>query len=406
LIALGGAGLYFGSSKAQAQPGAGWAAVTANSPNGPDVVQLVGAVVVNTDLRDLPYIPPSPQILRRPATRHAQAETGAPSTGTFTFAQFPPLITGILRPVPMMPLPLLMFEGISYFEGGQQIPPDTNGDVGPNHYVQAVNDAFKVFDKNGNALRRRTTFNSFFAPLGSSTPCGLSQDKTDPFVFYDQIADRWVITVHAQDWDETTFWECIGVSRTGDPVAGGWFLYALQDDPNPGIKGDYPKYGLWPDAYYLTLDKYNGARVYALDRVSMIGGGPTNAVGFTIAQTALGRSYVVPASFRTGAAPPSGRQEFLLAIHIPTVDVTQTHVKGWLFHVDFVNPNNSTLGIGPNHSPNAQITVNGFFNAPPYLVPQQGTDRKLDTLGDKIMTPVVYQIATAPNRCGLTTPSS
>ena len=65
LIALGGAGLYLGSSKAQAQPGAESAAVTANSANGPDVVRLVGPVVVNTDLRDLPYIPPAPRILKQ-----------------------------------------------------------------------------------------------------------------------------------------------------------------------------------------------------------------------------------------------------------------------------------------------------------------------------------------------------
>ena len=50
-IALGGAGLYLGSSKAQAQPGSGSAAATANSANGPDIVRLVGPVAVNTDLQ-------------------------------------------------------------------------------------------------------------------------------------------------------------------------------------------------------------------------------------------------------------------------------------------------------------------------------------------------------------------
>ena len=64
---------------------------------------------------------------------------------------------------------------------------------------KAVNQAFKIFDKNGNTLSGPTTFNSFFAPLGTGTPCGLSEHKTDPFVFYDQIADRWVITDQAQN---------------------------------------------------------------------------------------------------------------------------------------------------------------------------------------------------------------
>ena len=71
-------------------------------------------------------------------------------------------------------------------------------------------------------------------------------------------------------------------------------------------------------------------------------------------------------------------------------------MQAWLFHVDFVTPANSTLGIGTDHSPNALITVNtfveGFTNTAGFsLVPQQGTGRKARYLGDKIMTPVVYQ---------------
>jgi hypothetical protein len=300
-----------------------------------------------------------------------------------------------------MPTPLLTFEGTNFFEAGEVVPPDTNGDVGPNHYVQAVNQAFKVFDKNGNALSGPTTFNSFFAPLGNSTPCGANQTRTDPIAFYDQIADRWVITDTATDFN--SFWECIGMSQTGDPVAGGWCLYALQVDPsNPSREGDYPKFGLWPDAYYLTMNELvpvntlAGVRVYALDRASMIAGGPTNAIGFTIDAATLGPAYsLVPASFRAGSAPPAGEHEFLLAIDNPaTAGVTLTQVHGWYFHVDFVNPANSTLGSDAAHHPNAEITVNGFVDAfthTPYLVPQQETTQRLDTIGDKIMTPVVYQ---------------
>ena len=260
LIALGGAGLYLGSSKAQAQPGAESAAVTANSANGPDVVRLVGPVVVNTDLRDLPYIPPAPRILKQLLVPHPWAETGAPPTGTPRFAQFPALITEILRPIPTMPPPLLTFRGIPFVKSGtDEGPPDTNGDVGPNHYIQSVNESYQVFDKSGKRLTPAITFNSFFAPLGNSTPCGANQNQSDPVIFYDQIADRWVITnVAFPAFPGRSFWECIGVSQTGDPVAGGWFLYALQDDPsNPTRAGDYPKFGLWPDAYYLTMNEFS-----------------------------------------------------------------------------------------------------------------------------------------------------
>ena len=76
--------------------------------------------------------------------------------------------------------------------------------------------------------------------------------------------------------------------RLTDPVSGGWFLYALQVDPaNPTFLGDYPKFALWnsggspaQNAYFLTVNlfssptTFNGVRVYALDRASMLTGGP------------------------------------------------------------------------------------------------------------------------------------
>ena len=70
----------------------------------------------------------------------------------------------------------------------------------------------------------------------------------------------------------------------------------------------------------------------------------------------------------------------------PLPGATLTQVHGWLFHVDFANPGNSTFGLGANHTPNAEITVNPFVEAwtnaaDILLVPQQGTAAKLDTLG-------------------------
>jgi hypothetical protein len=399
VMALGVAGIF--SSRAKAQP----ANQAQPSAGAPDVLQMVGPVRQDQDLRSLPYIAPAPQILQKRLTRYPRPDTAGPAgSQTSAFPQFQSLLGKIFRPVPSMPPPLLTFDGINLTQSGCGCyPPDTNGDVGPNHYVQSVNTSFRVFDKNGNPLAGPTTFNSFFAPLGRQTPCGNNQNQGDPFVFYDQLADRWVITDFAfPSFPGSSFWECIGVSQTSDPT-GAYFLYALQVDPaNPRYLGDYPKLALWPDAYYLTMNlftnftTFNGVRAYALDRASMISGGPTHAVGFTIGLAGVGDAYSLqPASFRTGNPPPAGEHEFLLAVDATFPGVTLTHVHGWYFHVDFITPGNSTLGIGPDHTPNAEITVNPFvqaWTAATYnLVPQQGTSQKLDTLGDKIMTPVVYQ---------------
>ena len=110
---------------------------------------------------------------------------------------------------------------------------------------------------------------------------------------------------------------------------------------------------------------FNGVRAYALDRASMLTGGPANAIGFTLSAADVGASYsFVSATFKAGDPPPTGRDEMVLAIDSPaTGGVTVTQVHARFFHVDFANPANATFGSGPTHQPNAEITVNGFVDA-------------------------------------------
>jgi hypothetical protein len=377
----------------------------------PDVVQMVGPVMMTTNLRDLPYIPNPTETEEQPLTRYPRGK-GAPPSVAPSSPLLQRLMKNIFRPAPTMPPPLLTFDGINEAQGMCNcVPPDSDGDVGPDHYVEAVNSTFKVFDKTGNTLSGPTTYNSFFSSL-VGTPCA-NANQGDPFAFYDHLADRWVITDFAfPAFPGTSFWECIGVSQSPDPVAGPWALYAIQIDPaNNNQLGDYPKFAMWdsggnPDqnAYFFTVNLFTspttfvGVRAFALDRASMLSGGPANAIAFTVPLAGVGDSYsFVVAGFRTGDPPPTGRNAFVLAIDSPaTGGVTLTQVHGRFFHVDFATPGNSTFGQGVNHTPDAEITVSGFIDAFTSgagftIVPQTGTSQKIDTLGDKIMTPVVYR---------------
>src|ERR1043166_9728364 len=396
-IALSGARLYSAQTKTQPTTGA------------PKVVRMVGPAVVH-DLLSLPYLPGNGHEEGARLTRHPFPLSGRPGKSSLPHVQ--ELLKQMLPPSPNMPPPELIFAGTDRNGSGCNCrPPDTNGDVGPNHYMQTVNSGFRVFDKSGNALTPFIDYKPFFAPLGSGTPCGdgVSNDG-DPFAFYDQIADRWVVSDFAFPGfpGSGPFYQCIGVSQTSDPT-GAYNLYALLVSDTD--LDDYPKMALWNNpqpggAYFLTTNLFNGTSeafdgvsVFALDRGSMLAGGPANAIGFMIppGDPGLGASYsLVPADFRTGDPPPAGRDEMLLAVDSPSSGgVVLTQVKGWLFHVDFGTPSNSTLGIGPNHAPNSLITVNGFVDAftdsGTLLVPQPGGQPPLDTLGDKIMTPAVYQ---------------
>jgi len=255
-----------------------------------EAVSISKAVSQDLDLRALPFIPGEKESEPVRHLRHPLPQTPSPEKSD-------PL--QLVRRAPQaaaLSTPIASFDGMSSTQSGCAcLPPDTNGDVGPNHFIQSVNSSIKIFDKSGAALNgaNGTTYNSFFAPLGTSTPCGNALNDGDGFVFYDQIADRWVVSDFAFPSTGGPTYQCVGVSKTNDPVAGGWWLYALQiDSTHPTWLGDYPKLALWPDAYYLSVNlftndsagTFEGVRVFALPRSAMLNGtGAPNpgAVAFT-----------------------------------------------------------------------------------------------------------------------------
>lgn len=368
--------------------------------SGPDVVQLIGPISQDQDLRKLPYIPPRESEEQEERLKRHPETTGHGVTDPLLPYNPPSLPAS-------MPSPVRDFDGImAVTSGSNLIPPDTDGDVGPNHYIQSVNSSIQIFSKMGATISGPTTFNSFFSALGASTPCGSNHNDGDGVVFYDHLANRWVVTDFAfTSFSGGPYYECIGVSKTSDPVAGGWWLYAMQIDSANNL-GDYPKFGLWPDAWYFSVNLFAGAstftgvRVYALNRSAMINGsGAPNpgAVAFTVDAATLGDAYsLVPATFRTGTSPPAGTPEYFLAINSPfTAGTIQNQVFAWRFHVDFNSPALSTFGLGTSHTPNGSITVNNFVDAfasfGPNIIPQTPGSPMLDALGDRLMYPVVYQ---------------
>src|ERR1700682_4839463 len=92
-------------------------------------------------------------------------------------------------------------------------PPDTNGSVGPNNYVQMVNTDFAVFNKSGVLLMGPVPINTLWTGFGGG--CQTNNDG-DPIVLYDKIADRWVITQFSVT--TTPYLECVAISATPDPT--------------------------------------------------------------------------------------------------------------------------------------------------------------------------------------------
>src|SRR4029450_7275627 len=171
---------------------------------------------------------------------------------------------------PTIPAPLLTFEGMSNQDnfdtfGFRVNPPDPNGDVGPNHYVEMINLVFAVYDKAGNLLLGPVDSGSLWAdfPIEDCTdPSG------DPVVLYDQTTDRWLLsqfTTRGLNPDGTfnglPFYHCVAISQTGDPT-GAYFRYAFitsQEGSTSTFFPDYPKYGNWRDSYVLTTRDFGRA---------------------------------------------------------------------------------------------------------------------------------------------------
>jgi hypothetical protein len=343
--------------------------------SGP-IVEVHGAArSFDGDVRNLPQVGPK--------TRRPMREMGRP------VEILPPAEQGLApgkdltlqdtAPAAAAPSPLQSFAGLDLKNWGAGWPPDTHGDVGPNHYIQAVNTSIGIFDKATGTRLAAFTFNNFFAANGGSGVCA-TYNSGDPIVLYDQISGRWIITDFAfSSVNRGPYYECIAVSKTGDPVSGGWWLYTLTADSTN--LNDYPKLGIWSDGIYMSANMfkrgstYAGVKVWALNRDDMISGAPLRSVAFT-----LGTAYfsLLPANLK-GALPPSGSPEYFLSDWGST-----TSMKLWKFKVNWASPSSSTF-TGPT-----SISV-ASFTKPSSRVPQLGSSETLDALGDRLMTWLQYR---------------
>ena len=163
-----------------------------------------------------------------------------------------------MRSRPWIPSATQNFEGLSNQDnfnifGFRVNPPDPEGDVGPNHYVEMINLVFAVYSKTGTLLLGPVDTGSLwagFAVADCTDPSG------DPIVLYDQSTDRWILsqfTTRGLDDPSLPFYNCVAVSQTGDPT-GAYYRYAFITQPDTVDGGyffpDYPKYGIWRDTIH------------------------------------------------------------------------------------------------------------------------------------------------------------
>ncbi|MDT5029650.1 MAG: hypothetical protein QOE61_6576, partial [Micromonosporaceae bacterium] len=284
------------------------------------------------------------------------------------------------------------FEGVGNVNG--VLPPDTQGDVGKNHYVQMINLSFAIWDKSGTLLYGPVPNNTLWQGFGG--PCE-TFNGGDPVTIYDEQADRWFMTQMAYPGGAQGYHQCMAVSQTPDPT-GAWYRYDFLFSQT--TMNDYPKFGVWPDAYYMSANEflggasYTGVSTVAFERTKMLAGLDARQVTFHI-----GTQYgsLLPSDVEGGALgfnPPSGAPNPFVMFDDDAFGVSPTdRVMMWDFHVDWTNPANSTFGNSG--------APNRFFETAPFdsnlcnygrsCIPQPGTTARLDTLSDRMMYRASYR---------------
>jgi hypothetical protein len=260
-------------------------------------------------------------------------------------------------------------------------PPDSDGDVGPNHYVVMVNLHFAIYAKTGVQVMAPVANNTLWSGFGG--PCQTT-NAGDPVVLHDQLADRWIFTQFTNPGPP--FFNCFAISTTPDPT-GPYFRYQIPVPSN--VLPDYPKWGVWPNAYFLSTREVGAGIIgaYALDRAAAIAGNPAAQIisfAASVGGQPNGGDGLLPTDLDGTTLPPPGSPNYFVG----TMDqggpygAPQDALTFWRFNADFVTPANSTFAL-TNTIPVAAFT--SVMPAPcpntRQCIPQPATANRVDHLG-------------------------
>jgi hypothetical protein len=331
-------------------------------------------------------------------------------------------------------------------------PSDNSLAVGPNHIVQTVNSRMAIFTKkgeryeaSGEVLYGAVPTNTVFHGFGGTCE---ARNNGDAVVRYDQLADRWLIVMPIfrrgePRPDQPSVWTgadsvylsppgvpgqpgppaglfvpepvdsvllrtqtssssarrggerppepegvysmCYAVSTSSDPM-GSYYRYEFLRPLFP----DYPRPAVWPDGYYVptsTGDHIVQKHACVVERERMLAGETAREQCFVID----GVNFLNNADLDGKGLPPEGAPNIMMATGGTQLDsvFSDDGVYAWQFEVDWENPGETRLK-GPEKiavAPYTYLCDGQLTNC----VPQPGTDQRLDSQGDKIMSRLIYR---------------
>lgn len=294
---------------------------------------------------------------------------------------------------------------------GFDLSADTEGAAGPKYYGESVGFAVGYFDKASSALVSGEEDDEFFTGSGIGAPCEKASNEgyTEPHILYDPQSDRWIVMVTAEQnaFEIGGDFECIGVSATGDPVAGEWHYYSvpLFTEGAETISGG--AVGMWTNGVYMSEEIYCnsttaskcpagynkeeefvGTQVWAFNRADLESGAPleivtTQGEGVKAGDNFSGKRTEttfsnedaegpVPANIepQTGTPPDSSETSKRNEYFLSSSDLPGTFLKKsdglldvWQWHVNWENPSEDWIGKSKSEQVDYQVTT------PIYAIP-------------------------------------
>jgi uncharacterized repeat protein (TIGR01451 family) len=356
---------------------------SASTPSGKPTETLMRlSGTSNIDLRNLPKTAP---------IRHDSVRPADPTAA-------PIALPGATNPAPAnaapmageaAPAPSASFEGLDFATWGATYPPDANGDVGPTYFIQAVNASVGIHRKSDGVRVAAFTLNTLMSQGSFGNLCD-TNNRGDAVVLYDTFEDRWIITDVAFTADGSGnvtnppgAFQCFAVSKTGDPVLGGWNFYSV---PIAGGVNDSPKLGVWTDGIYMSANLLNllspnaflSPRVYAFNKAQMYAGNPTVQIVSFDAPSADFSLVPGNARLQTGT-PPGGTPNYFVS--------TWQFLNGltvYKFHVDW-----NSVALSSFTGPDVPLAATSWPNASVANAPSLGGNA-LDVVQIRAMPQAQY----------------
>ncbi len=270
--------------------------------------------------------------------------------------------------------------------------------AGPDHIFEILGGNMAVFSKKGKKYSETGKLlygpvpnNTVFAGFG--TRCGVS-NNSDSVVRYDQLADRWLIVVpvftRPPDNPEGPYAMCYAVSATPDPL-GAYYRYEFERPLFP----DYPRPAVWPDGYYnptstsdnLLPEVITQKHDCIADRNKMLKGLPATEQCVVID----GGVFMLNADVDGKKPPPAGAPNIMMSTG--GTQLMKIYEDDGIYfykvHVDWNDPKKTTvsaprkIAVAPYH-----YLCDGQLSN---CVSQPGTERRLDSQGDKLIQRLAYR---------------